>query len=430
MYKNIFRGTAIGLITKFITIIGSFLIVPLMLNKLGATTYGIWMTISASIGWIGIMDLGISNNLMNYIAGANNDEPVIKKYISLAYCVQFIFVGFLIISFITTFKFLNWEILLNLRNTNDDILAAIIISFLFFVFSLTSNTIYSIQRGLQRSDIANVWQLISTITYLISLWVVLILSPKLLWISLATFGIPVLIAAINAIWFLRKKKFFSLNLKGSSAKDMLSFITGSASFLFIQLAALLAFQTDAIIIAHCLYFEEVSIYVIVAKVFSIPGAILGVYLQILWPAYSNALSQKNWVWIKNKFYSSIIISTILVLIFIVILFLFKDMFFKLWLNNVIQIPFSLILAFSVWIIVQNCLDCNLAIILNGLHLLKVQLISALLMVLMNLGLSIYLVKNIGIAGVVWGTIISTLVCSTIPLFIYVRALLDNQLKDI
>jgi len=427
MLSNILKGTITGLLAKGIFLIGSLLIMPLMLKQLGSTNYGVWITISSTVSLMSFMDLGIGSNLMNYIARAGNDRKEIIKFINMAYVVQFIFIGLICILFTSLFNYINWNKILNIKTNNSDILQPIFFTFLFFFFSLVTNTIYSIERGLQRSDIANTWQLISSICYLLSLWLILILNPTLLSVALVTFGVPVFIALINSIWYLGNKKLLHLKYRELNLSETQSFILNSTGFLYLQIAALIAFQTDALILAHILSFEEVSKYYITARIFYIPTLVLNVYLQTLWPAYAEASSKNDWLWIKNTFYKTMLGSLILVLVFVAMVYFLNKPLLSLWLHNRIDIPESLIIACGVWAIINNGLDIHLATLLNGLNIIKIQAISAGLMIIANVILSIFLTHKIGVAGVVWGTALSTLLFSSIPLLIYSRKLLKGKL---
>lgn len=428
MLNNIVKGTLTGLLAKGTLAIGSLLIIPLMLKQLGNSDYGLWITISSTVSLMSFMDLGIGSNLMNYIARAGKDTKAIRKYINLAYILQVIFIGVICSVFASLFNYINWYAILNIKSNTPDILGPIFFTFLFFFFSLITNTIYSIQRGLQSSYIANIWQLISSISYLLSLWAVLIFNPTILAVALTTFGVPVLIALLNAFWFLSTKKLFYLKLNNFTLPEARRFVWNSAGFLYLQIAALIAFQTDALILAHILNFEEVSKYYITARIFYIPTIILNVYLQTLWPAYAEAAAKNNWLWIKNTFYKTMLGSFILVMLFILGVYFLKKPLFTTWLQNRIDIPESLIVACGVWAIINNCLDIHLATLLNGLNILRIQAISAGLMIVANVGLSIFLTLKLGVAGVVWGTAISTLLFSSFPLLIYTKKLLNNKLN--
>ena len=72
---------------KAISIICSMLIVPITIEYLNPTRYGVWLTVSSIIAWIGNFDLGLGNGLRNRFADAKakGDTELARKYVSTTY---------------------------------------------------------------------------------------------------------------------------------------------------------------------------------------------------------------------------------------------------------------------------------------------------------------------------------------------------------
>lgn len=69
--KNIIYSFAI----KALSVITYLLLVPITLNYLNATEYGIWLTLSSVLMWINTFDRGLGNGLRNKLSEAlANDE--------------------------------------------------------------------------------------------------------------------------------------------------------------------------------------------------------------------------------------------------------------------------------------------------------------------------------------------------------------------
>lgn len=64
----------------------SMLYVPLFLECLDKTRYGIWVTIMSLVNWIGFFDIGIGQGLRNLLAKSLAEENYIeaKKVVSTA----------------------------------------------------------------------------------------------------------------------------------------------------------------------------------------------------------------------------------------------------------------------------------------------------------------------------------------------------------
>lgn len=419
---KLFSATAVGIVNKTIGALGGFFILPLMLKQLGTGTFGVWMAISSSVGLIGFLDLGIGNAVVMYLAFNFDNQYNISKFIKIVYRVQGGIVVSSLLVFAVIFRLINWDRILNIDRLSFDVLACIAITIICFIVTLLASTVYAIQRGLRNTLTANCWQLLSTVVYLFCLYGVLENKPTLLLISLVTFGIPLLMAAINTIVFFIRTDVFP---KNSAIKikyeDISTFSVTSGQIFFLQLAALICFETDCLILAHYSNYKAVTEFSIVAKIYAVPVAFFGVYLQALSPTYSAAFSKSQWVWIKKYFYRSLVLGTAGSLVFSIAVLFLNDILLKYWLKNEVHILPPLIITFGCWTIL-NCIDNNIATMLNGLNKLKVQMVLAVLMVITNVGLSIELVKHLGVTGVIWGTIISTLLFSILPLSIYVLIL--------
>ena len=59
-----------SLIIKGISIGISFFSLPITLNYVDSTTYGVWLTISSIVGWFVFFDIGLTQGLRNRMAEA------------------------------------------------------------------------------------------------------------------------------------------------------------------------------------------------------------------------------------------------------------------------------------------------------------------------------------------------------------------------
>ena len=77
---------------KCISILISLQVVPLTINFVNPTQYGIWLTLSSIIAWLSYFDLGFAHGFRNRFAEskAKNDIELAKKYVSTTYAVLFI----------------------------------------------------------------------------------------------------------------------------------------------------------------------------------------------------------------------------------------------------------------------------------------------------------------------------------------------------
>jgi O-antigen/teichoic acid export membrane protein len=92
---------------KGISILISLLLVPLTIDYLNPTKYGIWITLTSVIAWFSFFDIGLGNGLRNKfaIAKAKGDNDLARTYISTTYAIITIISIMLFIVFVFVNQF-------------------------------------------------------------------------------------------------------------------------------------------------------------------------------------------------------------------------------------------------------------------------------------------------------------------------------------
>ena len=129
--KNINKNIALGLVYKPLSMILSYLYIPVVLAYLGDEKYGVWATVLSVLSWISLFDIGIGNGLRNKLAEnfKDYDSLKIRKYVSSAYIMLTIIVMALMTATIILFSFVNWESFFKVEtNFNDNLTVVMNIS--------------------------------------------------------------------------------------------------------------------------------------------------------------------------------------------------------------------------------------------------------------------------------------------------------------
>ena len=61
------KNIAASFLLKGVSISVSYLLVPLTIHYLNPTKYGIWITLTSSIGWVAFFDIGLGKGFMIFI---------------------------------------------------------------------------------------------------------------------------------------------------------------------------------------------------------------------------------------------------------------------------------------------------------------------------------------------------------------------------
>lgn len=126
--------------------------------------------------------------------------------------------------------------------------------------------------------------------------------------------------------------------------------------------------------------------------------VIGLALTPLWPAYGEAKARGDFHWIKMTLTRSMLSTFVAVSIIAIFLVAFNQAIFRLWLGENYQIPFSLVLSYAVWMVIKG-LGTTYSIFLNGMNVIRFQLIISFVFVTLSIFIKIWFVKIYGVSGV-------------------------------
>jgi Na+-driven multidrug efflux pump len=145
----------------------------------------------------------------------------------------------------------------------------------------------------------------------------------------------------------------------------------------------------------------------------------GFYIGPLWSAYSAKYLEKDFDWIQKTIKKSLLITLFLYLCILITISVFNHIL-NIWIGNSDYYNFDLIVAIAIYVSVRLW-SSNFSTLLNGLSLTHLQLKTSIAATLLNIPLSIYLVKytSLGIAGIAYGSAISLSIFAVIaPFYTY------------
>lgn len=394
---------------KGYNIIINLLLIPLTLDLLDNYKFGIWITILNVLSFIHLFDLGLGNGLRNKFseAMAVNDIKSAQEYVSTGYFLLGGITIVLILLFIAPWLLIDWSVVFNVSKIYLEEIS-ILIGATFFITAIhfTLKLITTILTADHKPWISlSILAITNTIISLMFLFLKPLLIGKLILIGIIYTFIPLLVLAIASYFaftgYYRSVRPKIRAFKKEKVRDLFNL---GLRFFMIQIAVLVIFQTDSIIISHTLGPEEVTPYNIVYRYFSIITVIAGVITTPLWSAFTEANAQKDFVWMKSIINKQLKLF-IPQLIFVLFLIYFSKWIIPFWIGKIVQIPLILLLGmaiFSVQLIWTNIFS----FFLNGISYTKTQTITSFIGLLINIPLSIYLSSKYGSGGVIIASILS------------------------
>jgi O-antigen/teichoic acid export membrane protein len=186
----------------------------------------------------------------------------------------------------------------------------------------------------------------------------------------------------------------------TSAKSLLNM---GGVFFILQIGALVLYQTDNIVITRTLGPEEVTTFNIAFKYFSIITVVFSIILTPYWSAFTDAYAKKDMAWIKHSI-QKIRVIWLYFSVGAVLLYVFADVFYKMWIGSSIHVPNLLSLSMALYAIF-NTWQAIYSYALNGMGKLRIQLIFIGGGGIINIPLSVLLIHWIGVSGTVIANVI-------------------------
>ncbi|PWA04892.1 lipopolysaccharide biosynthesis protein [Flavobacterium psychrotolerans] len=409
--KNITKHVLVSFVYKGGSIITSFLMVPLTINYLDTENYGIWLTLSSFIAWFSFFDIGLGNGLRNKFAEAKakGDLTLARAYVSSAYFTIGSICLLLILVFFGFNFFIDWTRAFNTNAALQKELGLLMpIVFSFFCLQLVVKLITTIYTADQHHSMQGKINFFTSVGSLLAIWLMTrIGESSLLIYGLIFSSLPVLILlGLNFFAFSDKYKEFKPTFS-LWKKEYLKDIFGlGMKFFIIQLSGIILFSTDNIIITQLYGPKQVVPFNIAFKYFSVSNMAFSMILAPYWSSITEAYINKDFAWIKKSMNNLFKISmgTVLIVLLMVVI---SPLVYQLWIGKTVTIPLSLTIYMAIFFAL-TIFYSPFTYFINGTGKVKLQMYAIVSTAIVNIPLSIFLAKNLGLG--VSGVIIATILC--------------------
>jgi len=388
----------------------TFLAMPIMIKYLGVEQFGIWATMLTLITWVMLFDLGIGNGLKNKVSEslAQENPEQAAGYISTAYGLVAIISFGLFTLFLLASIWLPWHTIFNTQSISEDDLKNAVITLSFFIFfNFWVSLVNQIYHGLQKSSVVVLGQFVSNTVALVFVFLLYQFAESSMLFMVWAYGVAIVLANIALTLFVFKthRKLIP-TIRGFDSNKISPLLSLGIKFFIIQLAVLVIFMTDKILITQLLGPEHVTPYEVLFKLFSVFTVIHSLLLAPLWPAYSDAYQRGDLDWIRTNIKQQIKIAIVL-FVGAFVLAVLGPIIVKFWIgdqvvvSNTLYYLFALFIAFSIW---SNVF----AYFVNATNQLGVQLYTSIIAAAVNIPLSIFFVTKLGLhlEGIIIATILS------------------------
>ena len=367
---------------KGLSIAISLILVPITINYINPSRYGIWITMISIVGWFSFFDIGLTQGLRNKFAEAKakGEDDLAKIYVSTTYAILAVIFFVVWILFLIANNFLNWSHILHVpESIHSEVSTLAIIVFTYFCLQFVLRIITSLITADQqpaKSDLIGVLGQLCSLIFIVIL--VKTTEGSLIKLGIAFCLSPILVLILATLFFFRGsfKKYRPAysKIKLIHAKDLFNL---GIIFFVIQVAGIIQYQTANIIIARNFTTADVTSYNIVFKYFGVLSMLFTIFLEPFWSASTEAYFKKDIEWIKNAIKKYNYLNVVIIIIGVIML-ISSGTIYDLWLGKgKVIIGFFLsfwgFLYFSISIFASKYVY-----FLNGINALRIQFIASII----------------------------------------------------
>jgi O-antigen/teichoic acid export membrane protein len=426
--SQIIRNVLVNWTAFLVTLLTGFWMAPFLVKHLGESVYGVWVLTGSLVGYLGLLDFGVTQSTVKYIAEyrARNDQNAINRVITG---------GFYVFSAVGAFSLLVSLFLALFFNrffptTLPDSTVAIVVGLVGLNIAITfpCSVFLGVLRGYQRYDIGAAANSVS----------VLVRSGFIVWAVLNNYGI-IALAALTLIFDMARlayviQRVYQINPDIRIGREFfyreeLGKLFGHSVWVFlIMVGDQINFYTDAVIIGLFLPPAAITVYSIAFRLVGYLRSMVVEMVGVLMPAVSSMHAQEDSKGVADLLVAGAKFTLILALPAAAVFMLLGDRFIELWMDRDYPQSALILSILTIGIIAHLC-EMTVTTVLVGTGHAHIVARWVIAQSVINLILSLVLIKPFGLVGVALGTSISMVGFAVISIPIYFHHHLKQSLSS-
>lgn len=422
--NQIKTGAFLNYVIIFLTNVVGILLTPFILNHIGKNEYGVYTTIGALVGTISILDLGLNNTIVRFVAKyrAENDKKGEENFLATTMIIYGCISLFIIILGVGFYPYI--DTYFTKMNTEEIKIAKVIFSLLIFnlAIGLPGGSFTAICTGYEQFVFPKMRNIIRYILRSITIVAVLLYGGGAISMVIVDTLFNIIIIIITAYYVFKnlKVKFKIHNI----TKRFLKQIFGYSTWIFIfALVSVFQWKAGHWVLGRIATPEVLAIYGL--------GIVLGTYYGAFSTAISSVfLPRATKMTVGNasgEELTSMMIKigriSFMVLMYILVAFaLFGNQFVYLWVGKALGVEGS----HEIWLIALLIMFAYTLPLLQGFgnsileakNKLAFKAILYISFLFLGVILGAFLGKSFGALGMISGTVIGWLIVQNVMNFYY------------
>ena len=406
MLKKIISNTIANYLLKAVQLFLNLLAIPILISNLGEEGFGLILFASIVVGYFNILELGITDGVTKYVS----QYLETKEYNKVQSVINTSLIFFIGIGLLVSLILIIWVLLGGVSWLNLDLDLSVSSDKIFLfasaiaLISWPQLLLKGIFKGIQDFVTLNILIGIGIIISVVSAILAVIYTNLEIEYIFLLFNLDKILLTFIQFKILKKKLPFWKFSVFDFNKDTFRFIFSFSGWIMLgQVAVMLEYQSDQIVILSFLSASFLATYTVVFYLFRMIQQISGLAGSAVMPAISQLNESSNSSDIKKIINVGVKMHNLFFVPITLMLFFIAEPFIKLWVG-VKYLDYLWLIKISIIFQLIWQSSALFGQIYLGLGYSRKPGIIAIIIGVLNLITSIILVNYIGLSGVILGTI--------------------------
>jgi O-antigen/teichoic acid export membrane protein len=414
---------------RLITVVVSFVATPFVVRGLGDARYGVFATMTMISSLLLFSDLGVGSGLVTTLAKVVGVEDRSAGRQLVASALLILTAASLVVGVCVcaVALFLPVDALLGAPPGDEQLVRHSVLAYaILFAAGVPAGLGQRVLMAMQRGAHAAAWTTVLAVLTSLLPAVAAMSGASLLVVVLAAMLPPAALGGVQTAWvLLRQFPDLRPRVRDFKRARTTALARSSGAFVVLQLAIAIGFQTDIFVVAALLGPTQAATYSLSLRLFGLAGMAASMVSVQFWAAAADALARGDMAWVRRTYRRLTAITTAVAGGSSIALLLAGQTFIAWWVGDSLVPPVSLLVAMALWTTWVAFLQPT-AMLLNGAHVLRVQVVTAILMAAINLPLSILFTRQWGVTGPVVASLLASVATTGVPCLLACRQVLSGQ----
>lgn len=333
--KELKYGTILSYIYMIIYNVSQLVYTPILLNGLGQNIYGVYSLCLSIISYITMLDFGLGNAVVRYVSiYKNNEDDNASAGINGLFLIIYSIIGILAFLIGIIIVFYSEHFFSSSFTTNEIELAKNIILILSINVAITFplSVFSSIVTAHEKFIFLRILNIVKTLASTIIMILFLLLGYKAIAVSLITLIVNVSYLIFITIYAFKKLKI-KVNFKLKN-KQVIKEIFSFSIFAFILLIVdKVNFNVDMVILGKFANSTQLAIYSIASKIFQMFLTISTILSTMLLPHFTELALKNKEDELNQEFLEKSKWQLLIPMYIFTAFIIFGDSFIKIWVGN-------------------------------------------------------------------------------------------------